>query len=309
MAHTYALFSWIGGKTHQLNTIKSAVAPWMVDCQIWCEPFFGSGKVWGSLVSAGMTRSSLIKPTATRLVAGDVAPETVAALKTSRDHPRELAEALQRLDAERLAIPLNAGDTEAEIAAGRVTWYNAIRDSYSKDQLTTPELVARWLTVCRLRTSFGLCHEKPSAWFKELMCARSTALADRVPFWSKSMAGSDYELRPWQDTIRRLPSDCSHVIVYADPPYLAGEQGFYGVRFSLADQEALIDALNDVHDRGGKIAYSNSLVDSAVAGSEEWYRERFSDGAVITRLNDYQSIHAGANSKKRQREDCLILLG
>lgn len=306
---SYSLFSWIGGKTHQLKTIQRAVLPWMADCTIWCEPFFGSGKVWGSLVSVGMTRPSLIKPAATRLVAGDLAPETVAAFKTARDHPAELAYALEKLDAERLSIPLNDGDTDTERADGRVAWYNALRDSYSKDGLTTPELVARWLTVCRLQTSFGHCHEKPSPWFKELMRTRSTALADRVPFWSKAMSGSDYELRTWQDTLRRLPADCSHVVVYADPPYLAGEQGFYGVRFSLADHEALIDALNDVHDRGGKIAYSNSLVDGAVAGSYEWYRERFSDGAVITRLKDYRSIHAGANSKKRQREDCLILLG
>ena len=308
MAHTYALFSWIGGKTHQLSTIKRAVAPWMAGCEIWCEPFFGSGKVWGGLVSAGMTQRSLIKHTATRLVAGDVAPETVAALKTARDHPRELAEALERLDAERLSIPLNTGETEADRVSDRVTWYNALRDSYSKDKLTTPELVARWLTVCRLQTSFGHCHEKPSPWFQELMSTRSTGLADRVPFWSKAMDGADYKLRPWRDTIDRLPADCSHVIVYADPPYIAGMQGCYGVTFSPADHEALIDALNEIHYRGGKIAYSNILVESGV-GSEDWYKEHFSEGAVITRLKDYRSIHAGAGSKKRDREDCLILLG
>lgn len=303
---SYSLFSWIGGKTHQLTTIKRAVAPWMADCTIWCEPFFGSGKVWGSLVSAGMTRRSLIKPTTTRLVAGDVAPETVAALKTARDHPAELAYALEKLDAERLSIPLNDGDTGAERVAGRVTWYNALRDSYSKDRLTTPELVARWLTVCRLRTSFGLCKEQPKPWFQELMSARSTGLADRVPFWSNAMAGADYELRTWQDTLRRLPADCSHVIVYADPPYIAGMQGCYGVTFSQADHEALIAALNEIHDRGGKIAYSNILVESG-AGSEDWYREHFSDGAVIMRSKDYNSIYYG--STKRRREDCLILLG
>lgn len=307
MTHTYALFSWIGGKTHQLNTIKKAVAPWMADCEIWCEPFFGSGKVWGSLVSAGMTRPSLIKPTATRLVAGDLAPETVAALKTARDHPAELAEALEKLDAERLAIPMNTGETDAERAAGRVAWYNALRDSFSKDQLTTPDLVARWLTVRRLQTSFSLVCEQPEPWFQEILLTHSLALADRVQFWSKAMARADYERRTWQDTLRRLPEDCSHVVVYADPPYIAGDQGLYGVRFSLAEHEALIAALNEIHNRGGRIAYSNSLVADAVAGSEDWYRERFSDGAVITRSKDYNSIHNGA--KKRHREDCLILLG
>lgn len=303
----YGLFSWIGGKTHQLKTIQRAVAQWMVGCEIWCEPFFGSGKVWGGLVSTGMTKRSLLKQAATRLVAGDLAPEAVAALKTARDHPAELAEALERLDAERLAIPLRAGETDAERAAGRVDWYNSLRDSFSKDQLTSPELVARWLTARRLQTSFSLVCAQPEPWFQELMLTHSLALAGRVPFWSKAMAGSDYELRAWQDTLDRLPADCSHVVVYADPPYLAGEQGLYGSRFSLADHEELIDALKEVHERGGKIAYSNSLVDGAVAGSEEWYRERFGSAAVITRSKDYNSIDH--HSKKRQREDCLILLG
>lgn len=298
------LFSWIGGKTHQLKTIERAVAPWMAGCEIWCEPFFGSGKVWGGLVSAGMTQRSLLKPAPTRLVAGDLAPEAVSALKTARDNSRQLVEALEKLDAERRAIPEGEGELEKEKAAGRVGWYNSLRDSFREDELTTPDLVAKWLTVRRFQTSFSLGSGKQAeAWFRALLRRKPSGLAERVAFWSNALAGSDFEQRTWQETLRRLPADCSRVVVYADPPYLAGKQVFYGECFPIEEHEELIDALKEVHERGAKIAYSNSLADSG-PGSEAWYRQRFGEEAVIGRSHDFQSIDHGTKPPVKTVSSC-----
>lgn len=262
----------------------------------------------GGLVAKGLMKPSMLKPLPTRLVAGDVNADTVHVFESVRDHPDEVLDRIRWWDSQRLSIPVVDGDSAVDRARGRLEWYKSVL--FKAGEVETADDAARWILsrVFRSAVSLNVRDLSPKGWAPSLLLDRPVSYDHHVQFWSKAMAASDYACRSWQETLTALPGDLHGVVIYCDPPYRNGDGSLYNEpgSFVESDQVELIAALNDCHERGAKIAYSNILMDDG----PEWYLDRFAAGARLMTAKVFSSAgSAQVDGHWKRRTDVLVLLG
>jgi DNA adenine methylase len=215
------LLKWIGNKYRSAAEIASYFPDRFGS---YVEPFLGSGAVLATLAPSRAMASDAFKP-------------LMEIWQILRNSP----ETLNTWYRERWRY-LMAGD--------KVERYEAIKASYNRSPNG-----ADLLFLCR--TCYGgVVRFRKADGYMSTPCGAHAPIAPgtfarRVEEWSRRVRGTDFEVLPYQEAMRRVKAGD---LVYCDPPYSHSQTILYGAQdFDLGH---LLELISECKSRGALVALS-----------------------------------------------------